>query len=131
MMARTAVGDALPVVAEDVLRGAAANRFAHRAFGDLPQRVVGIGDVEQIGLRIADLIGNGKLHVDDVLVAGQHQAGIAGIAGAAADIDQLFGRVGDLDRLDRPPMEVQAGLGELGLRLAEPSSTATSSGCTV
>ena len=38
---------------------------------------------------------------------------------AAADVDQLFGRVGDLDGFDRPPMEMQAGLGELVLRLAE------------
>ena len=39
MMVRTEFGDALPVVAEDVLRRAAADRFAHRAFGDLPQRM--------------------------------------------------------------------------------------------
>ena len=40
-------------------------------------------------------------------------------ARAAADVDEFFGGVGRLDRLDRPPMEMQAWLGELRLRHAE------------
>ena len=38
---------------------------------------------------------------------------------AAADIDELLGDVGGLDRFDRPPMEMQARLRKLRLRLAE------------
>ena len=74
MISRTASAMPCAVVAENILCRAAADRFAHGAFGDLPHHVVGIGDVEQIGLGIGDLIGDGELHVDDVLVAGQHQA---------------------------------------------------------
>jgi hypothetical protein len=36
-----------------------------------------------------------------------------------ADIDELLGDLGGLDRFDRPPVEVKAGLGKLLLRLAE------------
>ena len=113
------VGYALAVVAEDVLRRTAADHFAHRAFADLPHHLVGIGDVEQIGLGIGDLIGDGKLDVDDVLVARKHQARRC-VAANFAEIDELFGGVGVFDRLDRPPMEMQARLGKLFLRLAEP-----------
>ena len=56
MIVAHAVGNALAVVAEDVLRRPAADHFAHRAFGDLAHHLVRIGDVEQIGLGIGDLI---------------------------------------------------------------------------
>ena len=36
-----------------------------------------------------------------------------------ADVDQLFGDVGRLNRLDWPPMEMQARFGKFLLRLAE------------
>ena len=118
MISAHRVGDALAVVAEDVLRRPAADRLAHRAFADLAHHLVGIGDVEEIGLRIGDLVGDRELHVDDVLVARKHQAR-GGVAAHLAELDQLFGGVGALDGLDRPPVEMQAGLGQLFLGLAE------------
>ena len=45
----------------------------HRAFGDLADRLVGLGELEQIELRIADVPADGVSDVDDVLVARQHQ----------------------------------------------------------
>ena len=61
MIAAHRVGDALAVVAEDVLRRPAADRLAHGAFADLAHHLVGIGDVEQIGFRIGDLVGDREL----------------------------------------------------------------------
>src|SRR5690606_4939661 len=113
------LGDALAVVAEHVLRRAPADDLAHGALGDLAQRGVGVGDVEQVGLGIVDLIGDGEADVDDVLVARQHQPGGGGAAAGFADIDQPLGHGGALDRLDGPPVEVQARLRNLVLGLAE------------
>ena len=110
--------DALAIVAENVLRRPAADGFAHRAFADLPHHFVGVGDIEEIGLRVGDLVGDREFHVDDVLVARQHQAGRR-VATYFAEVDELFGGVGEFDGFDRPPMEVQAGLRQFFLRLAE------------
>ena len=130
MICANRVGDALAVVAENVLRRTAADHLAHGAFADLPHHFVRIGDVEQIGLGIGDLVGDRELHVDDVLVARKHQARRS-VAAHFAEFDELFGGVGELDGFDRPPMEVQARLGKLFLRLAEAQFDASSSGCTV
>jgi len=74
--------------------------------------------VEQVGLRIGDLVGHRELYVDDVLVTREHQARSRAV-GSAADIDELFGHIGLFDGFDRPPMEMQTGTGNLFLRLAE------------
>ena len=63
------VSDALTVVAENVLCRTPADRFAHGAFCDLPNHFVRTGHVEEIGLRIGNLIGDREFDVDDVLVA--------------------------------------------------------------
>ena len=55
---------------------------------------------------------------DDVLVARQHQAGVRARA-LAADVHLLLDDRRELHRLERPPVEVQAGHRDLLLRLPE------------
>ncbi|AFL52982.1 hypothetical protein USDA257_c44440 [Sinorhizobium fredii USDA 257] len=112
--------DRLTVVAEDVLRRATADDLAHGAFGHLLQRVGRVLDVEEIGLRIGDREQHGELHIDDILVAAQHQARTRLGADAATDIELLLRHLDDLDGLKRPEVIVQARHGDFLLRLAEP-----------
>ena len=81
--------------------------LTHRAFGEsgVPSRRR--RDAEQIGFRIDGLVGDGKLDVDDVLVAGKHQPRRTAAAKLAI-LTTLFGHIGLFDGLDRPPVEVQS-----------------------
>ena len=103
----------------------AADHLAHRAFGHRLHGAFGVLDVEQ---EVADAVGldapqHGEVDVDDVLVAGQHQAFFRHVAhGAAAPrriVDQghADGDGGDAQRLRQQhgldrirQMIVQAGL---------------------
>ena len=79
--------DALTVVTEDVLCGTSPDDFTHGAFGDLTQHVVGILYTEQVIARICHLVGDREFHVDDVLVARQHQPVIVDGGDVAVGVD--------------------------------------------
>ena len=59
-----------------------ANNFAHGAFGGRLHGLRGIADVEQVFARVLDDPEHRELNLDDVLVAGQHQAFFGNAAGA-------------------------------------------------
>ena len=116
--------DVLPRAGQDRLNVGAADHLAHRAFGDRLHGAFGVLDVEQIvaDLGRLDLPQHREIDVDDVLVAGEHQALFGHVAhrGAAArivdhahaDVDLVDAqRLRREDRLDRiGQMIVQAGL---------------------
>lgn len=52
----------------------AADDFAHRAFGDFFQRGFRVNDFEQVIARIAHAPQDNEFDIDDVFIAGQHQA---------------------------------------------------------
>src|SRR3546814_2114963 len=64
-------------------------RRAHRAFGDLADRPLGVGELEDEQFGIADRPAHLIGEVDDALVAGQHEIGVARVGRA------------DLHRADR------------------------------
>ncbi len=99
-----------------------ADDLAHGAFGDVLDRHLRVLDVEQEFRRVADAPEHDEIDIDDILVAGEHQAlfghvadGARGLAvlgrAAHADLDAVdAGHLRQLDRLDRiGPAEVEAG----------------------
>ena len=94
--------DALPRAGEDRLDGRAADDLAHGAFGHRLHRAFRLLDVEEV---VAGALGldhpeHREIDVDDVLVAGEHQALFRHVAdgGAAAQIlDQPHA---DIDAVD-------------------------------
>jgi len=107
----------LAVRGENRLDLVTADDFAHRAFGHRPDGQVLLGsevlDVEEKGASVLDDPKDREVDVDDVFIAGQHQAffghvarglGIVGLAGQdVTDIELIFARdLGRLDTLDRP-----------------------------
>ena len=99
-----------------------ADDLAHGAFGDILHRHLGILDVEQEFGRVADAPEHHEVDIDDILVAGEHQAlfgdvadrgrGLAVLRRAAhAKLDAIdAGDLGQLDHFDRiGPAEVEAG----------------------
>src|SRR5690606_17148037 len=96
------------------------NDFAHRALCSAADHVLRVAHVEQV----LDGIGHAPLNrepdINDVLVARQHKSFALGIAvgsRANAGLTELGGNAFDV--FDRPPMEVETRLAEVGLRLAE------------
>ena len=91
MSSVTAVSMCLPRAGEDRLDFRAADHLAHGAFGDRLHGAFRILDVELIvagaALRL-DHPEHREIHIDDVLVAGEHQALLRHVAhlGAAADV---------------------------------------------
>ena len=90
--------------------------LAHGAFGHRLHGAFGILDVEQIVADAArlDLPQHREIDVDDVLVAGQHQAFLRHVAhrGAAADV---FDRAhADIDLVDAQRRRRQRGLDRIG-----------------
>ena len=81
--------DRLAVAGQNAVDRLQADDLAHDAFGDRLHRFFGVADVEDEILRLGrvDLPAHAELDVDDVLIAGQHQA--------------FFGRLDRL-RLARP-----------------------------
>ena len=78
--------DVLPRAGENRLDVRAANHLAHGALGYGLDRTLGLLDVEQI---VADAIQldfpqHGEIDVDDVLVAGEHQAFLRHVTDRAA-----------------------------------------------
>ena len=72
-----------------------------------------VGEVEEEFRRVADVPHHLEGDVDDVLVAGQHQAGGGAADGARADVLGVLARhLDDLVGDDRPGREVQAGLAD-------------------
>ena len=108
----------------------AADHLAHHALGRGLHRVGRVARVEEIVGRVADMPEHAEIDVDDVLVAGEHQAlgrhvprggaarrGLARVGRAAiADIDAVHaGDGGKIDRLDGPgQVVVEPGRGEAG-----------------
>ena len=90
-----------------------ADHLAHRAFGHRLHGAFGILDVEEI---IADAVGldppqHGEIDVDDVLVAGQHQAFFRHVPhGAAAPRRIVDQRHADRDGGDAQRLRQQHGL---------------------
>src|SRR5690606_26435739 len=93
--------------------------ISHGAFRGLPDHVVGIAHLEQIEARIGNPPQDGKAHIDDVLVAREHQPVFARAAPGRTHPRLVFRGRGAFDALDRPPMEMQPRIGEFVLGLAE------------
>ena len=111
-----------PRLGEERLDIALADDLAHGALGDILHRHLGILDVEQEFGRVADAPEHHEVDIDDILVAGEHQAlfgdvadrgrGLAVLRRAAhAKLDAIdAGDLGQLDHFDRiGPAEIQAG----------------------
>ena len=79
--------DRFAIAGQDAVDRLQADDLAHDAFGDRFHRFFGMADVEDeiLGLGRIDLPAHAELDVDDVLVAGQHQA-LFGRLGAAAAV---------------------------------------------
>ena len=99
-----------------------ADDLAHRAFRRRFDRAFGMSDIEQIRLRVLDEPEDGKVDIDDVLVAGQHQRLFRhlparprrpALARAKADLGAIdAGDARPLHALDRRrPVIIEAGLG--------------------
>ncbi len=81
--------DARARLSQRRLDGGRADHLPHDALGDRLDRLVGVPRVEQVFAGVADLPEHGEIDVDDVLVAGQHQAlrrhGLVHRVGAVSD----------------------------------------------
>ena len=120
-----AVFDLSPRAREDRLDVVAADHFAHRALGHRLDGALGLLNVEQELGRIPDHPEHRELHVDDVLVAGEHEAlrrNVARGSAAARILQHSNADVGTIDArhlrrergLDRiRPVIVEAGLGQI------------------
>ena len=115
------LGDLGLAFEEDAVHCLAADDLAHGGLGGLRHGEVGLADAEDVVARAVarlDAVLDGELHVDDVLVVGEHQ-GFAQTVGAAGKAD--FGRanardVDDLHVLNRHrEMPAEAGGGRLGI----------------
>ena len=99
-----------------------ADGLAHRAFGDRLHGAFGILDVEEI---VADAVRldppqHGEIDVDDVLVAGQHQAFLGHVAhGAAAPRRIVDQRHADRDGGDAQRLRQQHGLDRIGQMIVQ------------
>ena len=104
-----------------------AEDLAHRAFGRRFYGRLGAADVEQIRLRVLDEPEDGKVDVDDVLVAGQHQRLFGDLRGSPArprsrerkpiSVRLMRVTLGLHTRFDRRrQMPVEAGLRRYGYR---------------
>ena len=96
--------DVRALVTHRIVEAGPADHRAHRAFGDLANGVVGLGQLEQVEFGRADVPAHRISDVDQILVAGQHQI----LGGRGADIDHL--NVLDVEflhpvdrRRERPP----------------------------
>ena len=112
----------LPRAGEDRLQRRAADNLAHGGFGYRFDGAFGILDVEQIVADRArpDFPQHREIHVDDVLVAGQHQAFLRHFAhrGAAADV---FDRAhADIDLVDAQRRRGERGLDRIGQVIVQP-----------
>ena len=107
---------------QDRLNFRAADHLAHRAFGHRLHGALGILDVEEI---IADAVGldppqHGEIDIDDVLVAGQHQAFFRHVAhGAAAPRRIVDQRHADRDGGDAQRLRQQHGLDRIGQMIVQ------------
>ena len=87
---------------QDRLDVVLADDLAHGALGHLFHGGLGVLDIEQVLLRVLDAPEDDEIDVDDVLVAGQHQAFFGHVAtlpaaavpsaGAHADLDDVLAR---------------------------------------
>ena len=114
------LGD-LTGLGEERLDVGMADHLAHGALGRGFHRALGVFHVEEVFRGVVDHPEDREIDVDDVLVAGQHQAFLGDVAARcrAPIIDGLtdrdaiharnLGRVDGLDRIGQT--EVEAGLG--------------------
>ena len=117
-----------------------ADHLAHGALGHLLYGDLGVLDVEEIMLRVLDAPEHDEVDIDDVLVAGQHQAFLGHVAHAAgkaargharahADLDDVLPRhlrqAHLLDRIGQAEVQARRLL-RVGLpkRMTTPSSSA-------
>ena len=88
----------LACLGEDRLNVVLADDLAHGALGHLLDRDLRVLDVEEVVLRVLDAPEHDEIDIDDVLVAGQHQAFLGHIAHAAGKAARRHGRAhADLD----------------------------------
>ena len=80
--------------------GSLADDLAHRRFGGAFHRLLGIADVEEELAGVVDDPEHHELDVDDVLIARQHQAFLADVAGAGRAGRVVAGAEPDLDPVD-------------------------------
>ena len=59
--------------ADRVVEADARDDGAHRAFGDLADGDFGLGDLEQVESRVADVPANRISEIDDILITGEDQ----------------------------------------------------------
>ncbi len=106
--------DVLPRTGQNRLQGRAADDLAHGALGHRLHRAFGLLDVEQIvfdpfRLRL-DLPQHRKVDVDDVLVAGEHQALLRHVADGGAAAQVLHHAHADVDLVDAQGLRRQRRL---------------------
>src|SRR5262249_10936332 len=77
---------------QDWLDVALADDLAHGALGHVLHRAFWILDIEQIVGSVLDLPEHHKVYVDDILVAGQHQAFLRHIADRARSVPAIRSR---------------------------------------
>ena len=95
-----------------------ADHLAHRALGGRFDGQLRVADVEEVGARVLDHPEDGKVDVDDVLVAGQHQRLFRHLTrGRAARA--LAGAVADLGAVDAGDAGRQHGLDRIGQVVVE------------
>ena len=83
---------------QDRLDVGLADDLAHGALGHFLHRDLGVLDVEEVLLRVLDAPEDDEVDVDDVLVAGQHQAFLGHVADAAGEAARAgAGAHADLD----------------------------------
>ena len=117
------LGDLLAAFVQREVHLALADHFADRRLGDIRDDLVGTPVVEDVVLGALQVVLDGELDVDDVLVIGQHHRFLVDLVlrrVAIADLDRLHLR--ELDELDgfdgKGQVPAGSGLRRLGV-LAE------------
>jgi hypothetical protein len=101
--------DVLPGAGQDRLQGGAADDLAHGALGHRLHRAFRLLDVEQViahPVRL-DLPQHREVDVDDVLVAGEHQALFRNVADRGAAAQVLHHAHADVDLVDAQRLRSQ------------------------
>ena len=116
--------DVLPRPGQDRLQGRVADDLTHRAFGHRLYRAFRLLNVEQIlfnAFRIGlDLPQHRKVHVDNVFVAGEHQALFRHVAHRGAAAQVLHHPHADIDLVDAQGLRRQHRLDRIGQMIIEP-----------
>ena len=116
--------DVLPRPGQDRLQGRVADDLTHRAFGHRLYRAFRLLNVEQIlfnAFRIGlDLPQHRKVHVDDVFVAGEHQALFRHVANGRSAAQVLHHAHADVDLVDARHLRSEDALDRIGQMVIQP-----------